>query len=120
MHTVFLGYSVTLSGAEMIQYFDVDPEHEDGVSKFEQSFGSDYVEPGSFEVYDRVEYENFGFDNALIEKLLPFDLDSSIVEQIDFSAAKSVFYIKTKQVKKMDVGGVKLLGPIRIVRFDFE
>ena len=104
----------------MIQYFDIDPDHKDGVSKFEQAFGCDYVEPGSFEVYDRLEYESFGFNSELFAKLVPFVPKSSFLDQIDFTVAKSVFYIKTQKVSKTDNGKVKLFGPMKIEKFDFE
>ena len=57
MHTIFLGYASSLLGNEMIQYFDIDPEHEEGVSKFEQSFGCDYAEPGGNNATNVVEID---------------------------------------------------------------
>lgn len=120
MHTVFIGYSVSLSGNEMIQYFDIDPDHEERISKFEQSFGCEYVGPGSFEVYDCSEYQDFGFNGDLFSKLVPFEPDRDMVDYIDFSSAKSIFYIVTSLVKKMDNDDIRLFGPMKIEKFDFE
>lgn len=120
MHTIYLGYSTSLSGDEMIEYFDIDPEHEEGISKFEQLFECNYVEPGSFEVYDRSEYESFGFDGDLFMKLAPFTPDINLLSQINFSLAKSVFYIKVQQVINTENDNIKLLGPMRIEKFEFE
>jgi hypothetical protein len=71
MHKVYLGCSSSLSREELVQYFDIDPHHSDRISQFEQNFGSGYIEPGSFEIYDRSEYETLGFDANLLERLLP-------------------------------------------------
>ncbi|MCW0982706.1 hypothetical protein CFBP6625_21835 [Agrobacterium tumefaciens] len=120
MHTIYLGYSAVLSGDEMIRYFDIDPDHEEGISKFEQSFGSEYIEPGSFEVYDRKEYEEFWFDVDIFAKLAPFEPDSGLVSKIDFSSAKSIFYIETSIVAIKENDVIKLIGPMTISKFDFE
>lgn len=120
MHSIYFGYSTTLSGEEMIRYFDIDPNHEEGVSKFEQEFGCEYVEPGSFEVYGRDDYKDVGFDASLLERLLPFTPDKEHVGKIDFGEAKSVFYIKTDHVDRMENPDIRLIGPMFIEKFDFE
>lgn len=120
MHSIYLGYSTTLSGKEVMQYFDIDPDHKDGISKFEQAFGCEYVEPGSFEVYDRDDYKDFDFDASLFERLLPFMPDEEHVAHIDFRVAKSVLYVKIKHVDRMESADIKLVGPMIIEKFDFE
>lgn len=120
MHTVYLGYSNVLSAEEMRAFFDIDPEHEERLSKFEQVFGCDYVEPGSFEVYSPGEYETFDFDAKFIRKLLPFNPEECLVSMIDFSKVKSVFYVVNSGVQKRTAEGIQLLGPMEIEKFDFE
>ncbi|ASP35464.1 hypothetical protein [Labrenzia sp. VG12] len=120
MHTVYLGYSNVLSAEEMRAFFDIDPEHEERLSKFEQVFGCDYVEPGSFEIYSPGEYETFDFDAKFFRKLLPFNPEENLVSMIDFSKVKSVFYVVNSGVRKRAAEGIQLLGPIEIEKFDFE
>lgn len=120
MHTIYLGYSAVLSGDEMIRYFDIDSDHKDGISKFEQAFGGEYIEPGNFEVYDKAEYQNYEFDSDLVAKLLPFEVCSKIILAIDFYAAKSVFYVKTQNVSIKENDLIKLFGPLSIEKFNFE
>ncbi|MBO9458113.1 hypothetical protein [Labrenzia sp. R5_0] len=120
MHTVYLGYSNVLSAEEMRAYFDIDPEHQERLSKFEQVFGCDYVEPGSFEVYSPSEYENFDFDAKFFVKLLPFNPEESLVSKINFSTVESVFYVADVNVKKTYVKDIYLLGPIEVEKFEFE
>lgn len=120
MHTIFLGYSRSLTGAEMRKLFDIDPEHPDGLSKFEQFSGCGYVEPGNFEVYDRLEYADYVFDGDFIEKLLPFRFDVSILKSIDFSDVISFFYIKTENISSFEFIAVKVVGPILVDKFYYE
>ncbi|GHB47613.1 hypothetical protein GCM10007094_41130 [Pseudovibrio japonicus] len=91
MQTIFLGSSATHSADEIRDYFDIDPDHEDGRSKFEQSFGCDYIEPGSYEVYDLADLGAPKFDSQIVSKLTPFDPDPMLLTKIDLAAAKSIF-----------------------------
>lgn len=120
MHTIYIGYSTVLSGCELIKYFDIDPDHEKGISKFEQEFGCNYVEPGSFEVYDRKEYDGFIFDAGFFARLVPFAPDPKLISAIDFDSVRSIFYIETPTVTRTENGIVKLLGPMTVDKFDFE
>lgn len=120
MHTVYLGYSKTLSSEEMIRYFDVDPTHSEGISLFERAFGCEYIEPGSFEVYDPFEYAPDDFAAFLEERLLPFTPGRNWIERIDFGSARSVFYVKTNHISHLSNDDINLVGPIQIEKFDFE
>ncbi len=120
MHSIYLGYSSVLSAEELIQYFDIDAEHETGKSKFEQNFGCGYIEPGSFEVYESKLYGKSHFDGELIEKLLPFKPDHNLISEIDFSRVKSFFYIKLEKVLRKYNDSIVLVGPMFIKKFDFE
>jgi len=120
MHKIFLGFSIHFSGNKMLEYFDIDTTHPEKISKFEQLFGCDYIEPGSFEVYDKDEYKDYGFNVSILEKLLPFKIDSENFSQIDFNLAKSVFYIQTNQIQRNEAQGIRLLGPFKIDKFIYE
>lgn len=120
MHTIFIGYSPFFSGNEMIAYFDIDPNHKDNISKFEQNFGSEYIDPGNFEVYDPDDYKEFNFDSTLIGDLLPFSLQEEFMEKIDFNTAKCVFYVKTSHLDRLENDAIRLFGPVFIEKFDYE
>jgi hypothetical protein len=120
MHNIYLGYSLTLTAREMKNYFDIDINHPESKSKFEQIFEVGYIEPGTFEVYGSTDYENLAFDESLISELLPFRPQMEWLEKIDYINCKCVFYIATETTNKMSAENVTLLGPFRIIRFDFE
>ena len=120
MHNIYLGYSLTLTSQEMRDYFDIDMDHPESKSKFEQIFEVDYIEPGSFEVYGNTDYETLAFDENFISKILPFKPQMEWLEKIDYNNCKCVFYIATEAAKKMITENVTLLGPFRIDKFDFE
>lgn len=119
MHRVYVGYSTTLNGREMIQYFDIDPLHDDRLSKFEQNFGSPYIQPGSFEVYGKETYEN-DFNAAYVKDLFPFDLEEIILSKISFDEARCVFFVETESVDIKSVKDATLLGPIDVEKYNFE
>lgn len=120
MHNIYLGYSLTLTAREMISYFDIDSHHPELISKFEQIFKVGYIEPGTFEVYGRDDYDDLAFDESLIFELLPFRPQMEWLEKIDYKNCKCVFYIATETTDKMITENVTLLGPFRIAKFDFE
>ncbi|WP_299073325.1 hypothetical protein [uncultured Paraglaciecola sp.] len=116
---VYIGYSTTLNGREMIQYFDIDPLHDDRLSKFEQNFGSPYIQPGSFEVYGKETYGN-DFNAAYVKDLFPFDLEEIILSKISFDEARCVFFVETESVDIKSAKDATLLGPIDVEKYNFE
>ncbi len=120
MHQVHIGFSTVLSGDEMIRYFDLDPNHEDGLPRFSQNFGIGYIEQGSFEVYGKDEYEQFDFDASFLKKLFPFELDGEILSRIDLTNAKCVFFIECGKIEKTSNDDLTLLGTMNIEKYDFE
>ncbi len=120
MHTIYIGYSPNLSSDEVIQYFDVDPNHDESFSKFEQEFGSNYIAPGDFEVYSPQDYKDFEFNESFFQKLLPFKIDILEIKKIDFMVAKSLFFVKSIEIEILENDDLKLYGPIKIRRFEYE
>ena len=120
MHTVYLGYSTNFNADEMIQFFDIDPLHKDGISKFEQEFGCSYIQPGSFEVYGRDKYEPRGFNTTLLKHFLPFQCEMDLLEKIDFQNSKCVFFLVTNSITRMAANGIFIVGKVDVQKFDYE
>lgn len=144
MHSLYLGSSRFLSSDEVIARFDIDfadrairsafehppgsqgaPEEVDGKnwevrSVFQKTFGGSPIEPGDFEVYGREDFPELAFDAVLFAQLLPFTPDPRLVAQIDFPAAHSVFYVKTRGMWRTEDKKISLFGPMLIEKFDHE
>lgn len=119
MHNIYIGYSSTKSSSEIISYFDIDPDHDFGLSKFEQNFGGGYIGPECFEVYDRNDYPNY-FSLETIVTLFPFRAEPILLEQINFSSAQCIFYIETDQIKHTEHDDIIILGNMLLEKYDFE
>ncbi|MCW1918265.1 hypothetical protein NX862_05840 [Rhodobacter sp. KR11] len=141
---LYLGSSRLLSSDEVIARFDIDfagrafrsaferplddqvaPDEVDGKdgdfrSVFQKTFAGGRIEPGDFEVYGREDFPGLAFDAALFLRLLPFTPDPRLVAQIDFTAARSVFYVKTQGLMRTEDEGITLFGPMRIGKFVYE
>ncbi|MEM0988125.1 MAG: hypothetical protein AAGK00_04545 [Pseudomonadota bacterium] len=120
MHTIFLGTSTTLDAPSMRDHFEIDPDHPDGVSRFEQLFGSGYIEPGKFEVYGAEEYAGFEFNTELFERLLPFNIPNDAAGIIELGGAMCCFYVESASVERLAADGIQLIGPLTIEKFDYE
>lgn len=118
MHTIYLGYSQTLSAREVMGYFDVRPEEDGLISKFEEEFGGEYIDPGDFEVYD---HETYGrLDATKFASLLPFEPDKGLLERLDFLSSRSVFFVRAHDLVKASNEDMTLIGPMMVAKFDFE
>jgi hypothetical protein len=107
-----IGYSVEFDARKIRSLFDIDPDHPDLVSKFEQEFGCSYLDAESFEVYGRDEYQKYNFDAEFISRLLPFSVPDDILSKIDFSSAVAVFFVSTDSMKKNEGLGLTFIGSI--------
>lgn len=120
MHRIYIGYSEQLSAREIMSYFDIDSDHPDLISKFEQRFGADYVDGRNFEIYGKEAYPDTTFDAALITRLLPFSAPPDCLASIDYPRCCSVFFIVTGVLTVRVADGLTLLEPFEIEKFDFE
>jgi hypothetical protein len=120
MHQIYLGCSLKLSAKEVLGYFDIDYDDPDLRSRFDRVFGSGYIEPGSFEVYEASHFPGKEFNHDLIKKMMPFEPDPDILSLIDVSVVKSVFYIESEGVRCTEDENIRLFGPFKIERFDYE
>jgi hypothetical protein len=120
MHNIYIGYSPILKSSEVIKYFDIDPDSEDGSSKFEKIFGSDYISPGNFEVYGREDYIDYEFNLEFVEKLFPFSPERLILNKINISCVETAFYIEVDKVDIMENEEIFLVGSMQIEKYNFE
>ena len=121
MRKIYLGYSNVLNEMSVRDYFDYDPNHPNGASKFEQSIGYEHISPEGFEVYGLSDYGRDRFDSDIYDALSPFDVsEKTIFNSVNFSDVKSMFFIEMNDVRFLSDEFVTLLGPIEIEKYDFE
>ena len=122
MHTVHIGYSSELTGKEMRQLFDIDPDHPELLSKFSQLFGGGYIDPGSHETYDKTEQNTGHFTAEYLDKLFPFELDKITLLQLEEASAQSVFYVETGSVHtlKSNSPNIHIIKNFEFEKYDFE
>lgn len=122
MRHIYLGYATDRSAREILKFFDYDEEHPEGLSLFEQTVGQQPMNPQGFEAYDRdmCAQNDIPFNHMIFNAVSPFDIsDQTILDQIDFANAKSVFFIETPAVKAMQVEDIHFVGPLK-VKYDWD
>lgn len=95
----YIGVSDSCGFAEMLRLFELDFVHsEDGLAPLETLVGASYIDPGSFEIYDREDYREESFDRELIEELFPIKVGPSRnLWQEDLDAIRCVFFITNQK-----------------------
>ncbi|SFR04513.1 hypothetical protein [Poseidonocella sedimentorum] len=127
MTQIWVGYSETLSFSDLISTY-IDPywgPFEDEyagelVGQFELEFGASANDPGSFEVYGMTpENENiFGLDYVLAG--FPFDEVPVGLSMIDWSKARTVFFIMNVNAPKQMTDGRVSITDVLNVKFEWE
>lgn len=120
MHTIYIGYSKTLNSEKMIEYFDIDDEHSEMLSKFEQNHKCDYLDSGTFEVYGKNDFPGEPMDAKLFLDLVPFSMDLDELNQLDFENGKSFFFVIINKISSLVSKDATFFGPIKIEKLEFE
>lgn len=125
MHEIYLGYSKTLNASEILEYFDLVPNFDGSDfqpgTQFRRDFGLPYIDKGDYEVYDQEDLgENDVFGPVFFNEIAPFSPEHKFLSQIDFTSAKSIFFVETSTPKIMSNDKVTLIGPIFLEKYDFE
>jgi hypothetical protein len=95
----YIGISKYL-GTEAIRSLlepDYDTRAANEKSYFERVLGADYIEPGSYEIYERKHFPGETFDSNFIKRLLrllPIQVEWLSLDDLDFSEIRAVFFLK--------------------------
>lgn len=120
MKKIHMGFSRKLDHRELMRLLDVDPDHPDGVSRFRRAFGTGYIDPGSYEIYRRVDAGG-EFGRAALQALTPFELPDLSLFDFDLSDATIVFFVRDENEWSAEEAlGVKITDTFLIDKFDFE
>jgi hypothetical protein len=95
MHTVYIGYSVSLTEVNFFRFLDVNSKNLFGKSNFEVYFECEYIRSGMYECYSVESIGRGNWNHVRLRKFFPFDVDSIIIEKIDLSVVKIFFYIES-------------------------
>lgn len=121
MRTIHIGYTTEKSGHELLEFFDYDESHPEGLSRFEQTIGCSPMRPEGYEAYDRDVVGDEIFNRKIFEKYSPFRVtDQSVIDRIDFTTARCVFFIETDEPRGREADGVHFVGCLTISGYDFE
>ncbi|MFY1713332.1 hypothetical protein J3366_17785 [Tritonibacter mobilis] len=126
MTKIWVGYSESLGFRDLIiTYIDpyfgpVEEEDDEPVGLFELEFGASPNGPGSFEVYEKTpENENlFGLDHVLAR--FPFEEVPVGLRTINWSKAKTVFFIMNDKEPKRATDGRVSITDVLNVKFEWE
>ena len=78
---------------------DYDTPAANEKSYFERVLGASYIEPGSYEIYERQRFPGETFDSNFIKRLLrflafPIQVERLSLDDLDFSEIRSVFFLR--------------------------
>jgi len=126
MTKIWVGYSESLGFRDLIiNYIDpffgpVEDDDDEPVSRFELEFGASPIGPGSFEVYEKTpeNQEQYGLDHVLA--LFPFAEAPAGLRTINWSKARTVFFIMNDNEPKLTTDGRVSITDVLDVKFDWE
>jgi len=110
---IYVGYSDNRNFNEVRSLFDVNPNNPDRMADFEIEFGSGYIDPGSYEIYDMDDFPGYQLNDEFVRRLFPFSIPDNIATQIVTKGPKTFFFIKTEEHITKRVGlGLQILSEI--------
>lgn len=87
-----------IDGIRSLLEVDYDTPAANQKSYFQRVLGANYIEPGSYEVYERQDFPGETFDSDFIKHLLrflpsPIQVERLRLDDLDFSEIRSVFVL---------------------------
>lgn len=120
MIQVHVGYSLTKTADQILEWLDIDPSHPEGASVFERMFGCGSIRPGDFEVYGVEDMEG-GFSKSEIQECFPFETGELELWKVNLQAATCVFWIKSEsEWDAMVADEIVISDKLNVGRFFFE
>lgn len=126
MTKIWVGYSESLGVRDLIPtYIDpffvpADEENEEPVGRFELEFGASRNEPGSYEVYEKMPEDKEIFDLDYVLARFPFEEVPAGLRTIDWSKARTVFFIMNDKSPKRTTDGHVSITDVMDVKFEWE
>lgn len=122
MKRIYIGFSRNLDANAVRRALDLDfaSDPESGRSLLEREFGSNYVEPGSFEVYGRNELPTAAWNWSNINGFFPFRHPPLKIVDMDIREMSVVLFVQNEaRLTKMSAADIEFVDTFLIQDFDF-